>query len=258
LRVSVCSSCGRGNQAGAKFCSECGAALVAAEPLSYEERKVVTVLFADLVGFTSRAEQMDPEDVRAVLAPFYARLRPEDPWAQSAFPGGLTELVAGDPAAAERHLRKGYKAFHAMEERGYLSSLAGMLAEAVYRQDRLDEAQQLTEEAETLAVPDDFDAQARWRATRAKLLARHGQCPAARQLADAATALVSQTSGPVLLAQTFMDKAEVNRLAGAHDQAAASMHAALQIYEDRQVAPLAEQAKAALASLTNRPGSKSA
>jgi class 3 adenylate cyclase len=35
---------------------------------TYEERKVVTVLFADLVGFTSRAEQMDPEDVRALLA----------------------------------------------------------------------------------------------------------------------------------------------------------------------------------------------
>ena len=35
---------------------------------TYEERKVVTVLFADLVGFTSRAEQMDPEDIRALLA----------------------------------------------------------------------------------------------------------------------------------------------------------------------------------------------
>jgi class 3 adenylate cyclase len=75
--VSVCRACGHGNQAGAKFCSECGAALVQAPPPAHEERKVVTVLFADLVGFTSRAEQMDPEDVRAVLSPFYARLRAE-------------------------------------------------------------------------------------------------------------------------------------------------------------------------------------
>jgi len=66
LRVIVCSSCGRGNPAGAKFCSECGAALAAAEPLNHEERKVVTVLFADLVGFTSRAEQMDPEDLERI------------------------------------------------------------------------------------------------------------------------------------------------------------------------------------------------
>ena len=33
----------------------------------------MTVLFADLVGFTSRAERLDPEDVRALLSPYYAR-----------------------------------------------------------------------------------------------------------------------------------------------------------------------------------------
>jgi class 3 adenylate cyclase len=37
----------------------------------------VTVLFADLVGFTARAEQLDPEDVRALLAPYHAHLRSE-------------------------------------------------------------------------------------------------------------------------------------------------------------------------------------
>ena len=38
---------------------------------------MVTVLFADLVGSTARAEQLDPEEVRAILAPFYARVRAE-------------------------------------------------------------------------------------------------------------------------------------------------------------------------------------
>ncbi len=42
-----------------------------------QERKVVTVLFADLVGFTARAETMDPEDVTALLSPYHARLRTE-------------------------------------------------------------------------------------------------------------------------------------------------------------------------------------
>ena len=60
MLVSVCPSCGRGNRPGAKFCSECGVALVTAVSLAREERKVVTVLFADLVGFTPRAEVMDP------------------------------------------------------------------------------------------------------------------------------------------------------------------------------------------------------
>ena len=41
------------------------------------ERKVVTVLFADLAGFTSRAEAMDPEDVAALLDPYQARLKSE-------------------------------------------------------------------------------------------------------------------------------------------------------------------------------------
>jgi class 3 adenylate cyclase len=41
------------------------------------ERKVVSILFADLVGFTSRAESLDPEDVEAILRPYHERLRSE-------------------------------------------------------------------------------------------------------------------------------------------------------------------------------------
>jgi len=60
-----------------------------------EERKVVTVLFADLVGFTSRSERLDPEDVRALLAPYYARLRAE----LERF-GGTVEKFIGDAVMA--------------------------------------------------------------------------------------------------------------------------------------------------------------
>jgi class 3 adenylate cyclase len=73
--VSACPSCGHDNAPGAKFCSECGTALREARPAPRTERKVVTVLFADLVGFTARAERLDPEDVQAVLEPYHARLR---------------------------------------------------------------------------------------------------------------------------------------------------------------------------------------
>jgi hypothetical protein len=51
---------GTENAAGAKFCSECGARLIAAaRPV--EERKLVTVVFCDLVGSTARAVQLDPK-----------------------------------------------------------------------------------------------------------------------------------------------------------------------------------------------------
>ena len=59
------------------------------------ERKVVTVLFADLVGFTSRAESLDPEDVEAILGPYHERLRSE----LERF-GGTVEKFIGDAVMA--------------------------------------------------------------------------------------------------------------------------------------------------------------
>jgi class 3 adenylate cyclase/tetratricopeptide (TPR) repeat protein len=59
------------------------------------ERKIVTVLFADLVGFTSRAEALDPEDVEAILRPYHARLREE----LERF-GGTVEKFIGDAVMA--------------------------------------------------------------------------------------------------------------------------------------------------------------
>jgi class 3 adenylate cyclase len=44
---------------------------------SRRERKVVTVVFCDLVGFTARAESLDPEDVEALLRPYHERVRAE-------------------------------------------------------------------------------------------------------------------------------------------------------------------------------------
>jgi class 3 adenylate cyclase/tetratricopeptide (TPR) repeat protein len=88
-----CAVCEQENPPGARFCSACGAALTA-EPRR-EERKVVSVLFADLVGFTSRAEQLDPEDVRAVLGPYWERLRSE-----LERHGGTVEKFIGDAVMA--------------------------------------------------------------------------------------------------------------------------------------------------------------
>ena len=61
--MTRCPSCQAENPDRQKFCGECGAPLLGSGPAK-EERKVVTVLFADLVGFTGRSEQLDPEDVR--------------------------------------------------------------------------------------------------------------------------------------------------------------------------------------------------
>ena len=91
--MSACPNCGRANPEG-KFCSECGTALDGPRP-TRQERKVVSVLFADLVGFTSRAEQLDPEDVHAVLAPYHVRVKSE----LERF-GGTVEKFIGDAVMA--------------------------------------------------------------------------------------------------------------------------------------------------------------
>jgi predicted ATPase/class 3 adenylate cyclase len=73
----TCTACGRENPPDARFCNGCAALLGAAEAPAREERKIVTVLFVDLVGSTSAAEQLDPEDVRARLAPYWRHVRSE-------------------------------------------------------------------------------------------------------------------------------------------------------------------------------------
>ena len=81
-RLSVaCPTCGADNPGQAKFCGECGGSLTAladARPISNmpqspeaTERKLVTVLFVDLVGFTSYSEAHDAEDVRTMLGRYF-------------------------------------------------------------------------------------------------------------------------------------------------------------------------------------------
>ena len=92
--MKICPNCGRENADDASFCSRCGSALdpgVAAR----EERKVVTVLFCDLVGSTARADQADPEDVRAFLSTYHERVRAE----LERF-GGTVEKFIGDAVMA--------------------------------------------------------------------------------------------------------------------------------------------------------------
>ncbi|MDQ3380359.1 MAG: AAA family ATPase [Actinomycetota bacterium] len=91
----VCPSCGQETPEGFPRCANCGARLAGEAQTTREERKVVTCLFCDLVGFTARAERMDPEDVRRLLQPYHARLRLE-----LERHGGTVEKFIGDAVMA--------------------------------------------------------------------------------------------------------------------------------------------------------------
>jgi class 3 adenylate cyclase len=93
--MPVCQRCGEDNPERARFCLACATPLTAPPVARREERKRVSVLFCDLVGFTSRSERLDIEDVRGVLAPYYARLR-----ADLERYGGTVEKFIGDAVMA--------------------------------------------------------------------------------------------------------------------------------------------------------------
>ncbi|HET9286730.1 MAG TPA: AAA family ATPase, partial [Gaiella sp.] len=90
----ACSHCGRENPDDSRFCNTCGAVL-AAGTRATEERKVVTAVFVDLVGSTARAEQLDPEDVRALLRRYHETLRRD-----LERYGGTVEKFIGDAVVA--------------------------------------------------------------------------------------------------------------------------------------------------------------
>jgi class 3 adenylate cyclase/tetratricopeptide (TPR) repeat protein len=72
--MAECPSCGRENADDARFCSACGTALGTIEP-ARESRKVVTILFCDLVGSTALGESTDPEALRARMRRYFEDLR---------------------------------------------------------------------------------------------------------------------------------------------------------------------------------------
>jgi len=92
--MPTCRACGQENPEIARFCLACGAPLAEEAP-QREERRIVSVVFVDLVGFTSRSEKLDPEDVRAILTPYHGTVRDE----LESF-GGIVEKFVGDAVMA--------------------------------------------------------------------------------------------------------------------------------------------------------------
>ena len=106
----ACPSCGTASPPGQKFCGECGTALAVAaqpgvfvlpapEPIAQlalaAERRLVSVLFADLVGFTTLSESRDSEEVRELLARYFDTSR-----SLIERYGGLVEKFIGDAVMA--------------------------------------------------------------------------------------------------------------------------------------------------------------
>jgi class 3 adenylate cyclase/tetratricopeptide (TPR) repeat protein len=159
------------------------------------------------------------------------------------------EMLAGDPARAEEHLRVACEALEQMGEQGFLSTRLGCLAEAIYAQGRFDEADATSRRAEALtAGQSDIDANFRWRAVRGKVLARRGEHGAAETLLTEAAAFIAGTNWLNSRAGVQMDLAEIMRLAGRDDEARAAVEEALRLYEAKENLVAATRARSQLAS----------
>ena len=121
--MGVCAACAQVNPEIARFCLACGAPVEQATGPPGEERKTVTVLFCDLVGFTAASDNADPEDVRARIRPYHARLRREIEGfggTVEKFIGDAVMAVFGAPVAheddSERAVRAGLRILEAITD----------------------------------------------------------------------------------------------------------------------------------------------
>jgi predicted ATPase/class 3 adenylate cyclase len=168
--------------------------------------------------------------------------------AQEAF---FVEMLAGDPASAAQRLRESYEALEQMGERSFLSTIAALLAHALYAFAEYDEAEVFSRESKKAAAADDVFSQVLWRSALAKIEARRGEIERAEQLAREAVRRVEETDLLNAQADTFLDLAEVLRLAGRRDEARAAVQEAARRFEQKANLPSLARALQALNGLAS-------
>ena len=163
--------------------------------------------------------------------------------------GHYVDLRSG---GSERVLRESLDVLVEMGETGYLSSVAGILAQALYRQGRYDEAADMADLCRSNAGRWDVDAQCAWRTAHAGVAAQRGKLEDAKALAREAIALIDATDYLNERADTYMALAEVLQLGGQAEEATAAVQHAVELYGHKGATYLVEKAQAQLATLRSR------
>jgi tetratricopeptide (TPR) repeat protein len=169
--------------------------------------------------------------------------------------GGITQplgwalLLEGKPAVAEQELRHGYDTLSGIGEVSLLSTVAGILAEAIYAQGRYDEAAEFTVISERSAGAEDAYSQVLWRSVRAKCLARQGDTAQALGLVGELVTLVHSTDSLDLHWHTRISQAEVLGLADRTSEAETALHEAIRAAERKQNLVGVRRAREALQTL---------
>lgn len=145
----------------------------------------------------------------------------------------LVELWAGNSGGAERELRWAVRTLQGTGELAWLPTIAGILAEAIYVQDRYEEAKAFVQLGEETAGSDDAYSQGLLRCVRAKILARTGQPEEAVRVARQAVAIAEPTDFLFLQSFVLDGLGEVLQLAGFPDEADATLTEVVRVCEEK-------------------------
>jgi hypothetical protein len=144
---------------------------------------------------------------------------------------GWVNVLAGDPASAERDLRWGADTLQDIGELSWLSTVVGILAEALYLQGRYDEAEVFLRICAERAGSEDAYSQCLLRSIRAKLLARQGETRAAEELGRQAVAVVEPTDFLFMQGFALLSLGEALQLTGRTQEARTVLQDAVMVCE---------------------------
>ena len=160
---------------------------------------------------------------------------------------GWVEILAGDPAAAEPELRAGAKTLQEIGELPWLSTVAGILAEAIYAQGRYDEVEEWLRTSEEAAGTEDVYSQSLLRSIKAKLLARRGEAEEVERLGREAVALTEPTDFLFMRAFALLSLGDALVTTGRRDRAVSVLNRALEVCERKGFTVGADRARELLA-----------
>ena len=156
---------------------------------------------------------------------------------------GEIELLAGDPAAAERLLGRGGEILERERDWGHFTSLAGLHAESLIAQGRAEEALERIETAERRLLEDDSDAQIILLRARSQLAAKRGALEEAEAFAHRANERAERTDDLSLRGGVLTDLAALYELSGRPEEAKAALERALALYEQKGNVVMAERVR---------------
>jgi tetratricopeptide (TPR) repeat protein len=128
-----------------------------------------------------------------------------------------------------------------------------VLAEALYQQDRLDDADRFARIAQDLGAPDDVSSETLWRSVLGKTLARRGEFAEGRHLVTEAVEMLEPSDELDSKANVRVDLAEVEFLSGRVDEAVAALEGAIDLFEAKGNIVSASRSRERLAEFRGAP-----